>query len=79
MPMPKKSVYSKKYHLIINLLAQERLKKEMTQGQVAAKLKRPQSYVAKYELCERRLDIVEFMDVCRALNLRPSKVMVLTQ
>jgi len=51
----------------------------MTQADIAAKLDKPQSYIAKYELCERRLDVLEFMDVCAALNLRPSKVMVLTQ
>ena len=77
--MPAKSINSQKYHKVISLLISERLKKRMTQADIAAKLDKPQSYIAKYELCERRLDVLEFMDVCAALNLRPSKVMVLTQ
>ena len=46
----------------------------LTQAEVAAKLKRPQSFVAKYENGERRLDVVEFLDVMRALNADPIKV-----
>jgi transcriptional regulator with XRE-family HTH domain len=39
---------------------------------VAAKLKRPQSFVSKYESGERSLDVVEFIAVCRALKVAPS-------
>ena len=74
-----KSVYSRKYNRIIRVLIDERLKKNLTQRQIATALDKPQSYVAKYESCTRRLDILEFMDICKALELRPSKVMVLTQ
>lgn len=77
--MTKKSVNSKKYHKIIELLVNERLRKNMTQNDIARLLGKPQSYIAKYESCTRRLDIVEFMDICAALKLRPSKVMILTQ
>lgn len=77
--MHKRSIRTDKYNKIINILIQQRLKNNLTQTQVANELDRPQSYVAKYELCQRRLDVVEFMDVCEVLGLRPSKVMILTQ
>ncbi|MDM0051394.1 helix-turn-helix domain-containing protein [Variovorax sp. J22R115] len=44
----------------------------ITQSQVANRLKRPQSFVSKYENGERQLDVVEFMDVCKALGVSPA-------
>jgi transcriptional regulator with XRE-family HTH domain len=41
----------------------------MSQTELAQKLGQRQQFVSKYESGERRLDIVEFVDVARALNL----------
>lgn len=35
-------------------------------------LQRPHTWVSKIEICERRLDVVEFVEVCRALGEDPS-------
>ena len=35
---------------------------------------RPQSFVSKYERGERRLDLIEFLEVARALSLDPARV-----
>ena len=43
----------------------------MTQEELARRLKRPQSFVSKYENGERRLDIVEFLHVARAIGVDP--------
>jgi transcriptional regulator with XRE-family HTH domain len=43
----------------------------LTQADVAARLGKPQSFVAKYEGGERRLSVIEFIDVTRALDLDP--------
>ena len=48
---------------------------ELTQAGVAARLGKPQSFVAKYEGGERRLSAIEFIDVVRALDLEPSAAM----
>jgi transcriptional regulator with XRE-family HTH domain len=40
--------------------------------EVARRLGKPQSYVSKYESGERRLDVVEFMDVAHALEIDPA-------
>ncbi|HZT29203.1 MAG TPA: helix-turn-helix transcriptional regulator [Bryobacteraceae bacterium] len=52
-------------------LAEERKKVGLTQHELAARLKRPQSFVSKYERGERRLDVVEFAAVARALGIDP--------
>jgi transcriptional regulator with XRE-family HTH domain len=46
----------------------------LTQDEVAGRLKRPQSFVAKYEGGERRIDVVEFIDIVRALEQEPLQV-----
>ncbi|WP_245497214.1 MULTISPECIES: helix-turn-helix domain-containing protein [Mesorhizobium] len=48
----------------------------MTQEQVAEKLGRPQSFVAKYEGGERRLDVIEFLDVTAALEADPCEILL---
>ncbi|WP_363802517.1 helix-turn-helix transcriptional regulator [Mesorhizobium sp.] len=49
--------------------------KGLTQEQVAEKLGRPQSFVAKYEGGERRLDAIEFLDVTAALDTDPCEIL----
>lgn len=57
------------------LLRDLREKGGLTQGDVAARLDKPQSFVAKYEGGERRLSAIEFVDVARALDLEPIAVL----
>jgi len=47
----------------------------MTQAEVAAKLRRPQSFIAKYEQGERRLDVIEFLEIADAIGLDPAKTL----
>ena len=47
----------------------------LTQAQVAKRLGKPQSFVAKYEGGERRLSVIEFVDVVRALGADPAGVL----
>ena len=57
------------------LLRDLREKRGLTQASIAARLGKPQSFVAKYEGGERRLSAIEFIDVVRALDLDPSAAM----
>ena len=43
----------------------------LTQVGLADRLRRPQSFVSKYERGERKLDVIEFCEVCRALGIDP--------
>jgi transcriptional regulator with XRE-family HTH domain len=51
------------------LLVQARKAAKLTQSELSGRLKRPQSFVSKYERGERRLDVVEFGDVAEALGI----------
>jgi transcriptional regulator with XRE-family HTH domain len=53
------------------LLVEARTTNQLTQTEVAARLGRPQSFVAKYEKGERRLDLIEFIAVTAALGADP--------
>jgi transcriptional regulator with XRE-family HTH domain len=64
----RKSVYSKEYKALTRLLRDVRLEAGLTQQDVADKLRMPQSFVAKYESGERRLDVIEFIVISRALR-----------
>jgi transcriptional regulator with XRE-family HTH domain len=53
------------------MLVAVRKKAEIRQQALAKKLGKPQSFVAKYENCERRIDLVEFVVIVRALAADP--------
>lgn len=55
-----------KYSLILRQL---RLKKNITQKDLAMILDEPQSYVSKYESGEQRLDLYEIERICEALKI----------
>jgi transcriptional regulator with XRE-family HTH domain len=65
------TVWSEAYTRFRDSLTGERKKKGLTQEQLATRLGRPQSFVSKYERGERRLDVVEFAEVARALGIDP--------
>jgi transcriptional regulator with XRE-family HTH domain len=69
-----KSLHTPEYELFRALLVAAREKSGLTQAAVSGKLGRPQSYVAKYEGGERRLDVVEFVEVCTVLGIDPKRV-----
>ena len=56
------------YQVIGDLLRWVRKDLQLTQTELARRLRRPQSYVSKYEIGERRLDVLELRLVCRALG-----------
>ena len=63
-----KSIYYEEYKAVVDVLIAERKRAGMTQVQLANKLGKPQSFVSKTESRERRLDIVEFFHICRAME-----------
>lgn len=58
-----------------DLLVTARKQARLTQAELAKRLRRPQSFVSKYERGERRLDVVEFGEVVRAMGLDPIRVL----
>ncbi len=68
--MPK-GLHTEPYRRLRAQLVAERKQAGLTQDAVAKKLSKPQSYVAKYERGERRLDIVELIEVSTAIGFDP--------
>ena len=60
---------SSQRNILFSLLKQLRLKAELTQADLAKKIKQPQSFVSKYESGERRLDILELRMICFVLGI----------
>lgn len=76
MPKSRKTApFSPEYQRFCQLLKEAREEAGITQVTLAKRLRKYQSYVAKYESGERRLDVVEFMRVMKALNKNPSQVL----
>jgi transcriptional regulator with XRE-family HTH domain len=70
-----KSVHSPDQAAFCELMV--RARKAAAQQALARRLKKPQSFVAKYEGGERRVDVVEFIAIARALDMDPLKLMTI--
>ena len=70
-----KSVHSTDQLAFRELMIAARKRAGLTQQELAKRLKRPQSFVAKYEGGERRLDVVEFITIARAIGADPLRVL----
>jgi len=68
------SVYTPRYRFLLKTLVEARKSKKLSQAKLAEKLGRVQTFVSKYERGERRLDLVEFVEVAIALNIDAIKV-----
>ena len=62
-----KSVHSGAQAAFCDCTIAARKKAGLTQQELAARLSRPQSFVAKYEGGERRIEVTEFIAICRAI------------
>lgn len=68
------SVYSIEYQMVIKALHEARVAGHITQEELGKALGRPQSFIAKVENGERRLDIVEFVHLCRLVGIDPVSI-----
>lgn len=59
---------------MIDLLVQARKDAGITQAELGKRLGQRQTFVSKFELGERRLDVAEFIAVCRAMGLEPRTI-----
>jgi transcriptional regulator with XRE-family HTH domain len=66
-----RSSFTHRYRDFRLRLIEVRKRAQLTQVTVARRLGRPQSFVSKYEHGERRLDVIEFFEVAKALDLDP--------
>ena len=57
------------------VMAEARDKAGLTQKKLAGRLKKHQSFVAKYEGGERRIDVLEFITIARAMGADPVRLL----
>lgn len=64
-----KSIYDQRYIEVVALVRKARERSGLTQREIAQRLGRPQSYLSKVETCERRIDFIELMQLCRVIGV----------
>lgn len=69
------SLFPDLYDRCLTGLVEARKQAGITQTDLAAQLRRPQSFVAKYEGRERRLDVAEYLVIARTLGADPYKLL----
>lgn len=62
------------YQAVGQKLAEARKQAGWTQAELAKLLTKPQSFVSSYEIGQRRLDLLEFVAVAKALETDPSRL-----
>lgn len=69
-----KTIYQAKYSKLIDALIKARKTAGLTQADAAKQLNKPQSYVAKIEGQDRKLDVMEFVELCEVIREDPSEL-----
>ena len=69
-----KSVHTRTYHAVVAVLKDARRRSGLTQQELAKRLGRPQSFVAKHERGERRIDVAEFIQIADAMEANPVRL-----
>lgn len=70
MKLQLKTIHSKEYKILVACLKKFRTSKNLTQSELAERIGTDQTYISKYERCERRLDIIEVKAICKGLNIK---------
>ena len=71
-----KTLRSRRHRQLCLAIAQARERAGLSQRVLADKIKRPHSYIGKIESGERRLDVVEFVELAEALNVDPCELIL---
>lgn len=67
------AVRSEAYQHLLSALVRLRADKALSQAELAALVGKPPSFVGKYEIGERRLDVVELFVLLKAQGVDPAK------
>jgi len=67
----KKAIYSLNGNILCNWLKEQRINSDLTMKELGLLLNVHHSIVGKIELGERRLDVIEWIQYCEALNADP--------
>jgi len=65
------STHHQDYQLLLKLLKETRQKASVAQTELAARLDTTQTFISKVERGERRLDLIELVEIFEALSIAP--------
>lgn len=65
---------TREHKILLKLLKKTRIEAGFRQIDLAKKLKVPQSMISKYEVGERRIDLLELREICAALGVSLGQV-----
>jgi transcriptional regulator with XRE-family HTH domain len=74
-----KTIRSKRHKRLIELVMAERKQAGIRQVQLAKKLKRSQTWIARLESGERRLDVIELIDLAEAIGFDAPGIVAIVQ
>jgi len=67
-----KTIYHNGYRTVVRKLIDARNKKGMRQVDVGRKMMKSRQWVSRVEICQLRLDIVHFVQLCRICSIKPT-------
>lgn len=67
-PNRKSSIHDARYKTLIDILIVARREKKISQSELASRLGFTQPDISKIERLERRLDVIEFIDILDAIS-----------
>ena len=70
-----KTLGSARHKFLVDLIVAKREAAGLTQAQLAEKLDEYQSFVARLESGQRRIDVIEFIEIARVLNFDSAKAL----
>jgi len=70
-----KSIRSPAQRALIAALREAREDAGLTQKEIAKRLKRPQSFISAYESGDRKIDVLEFIRIAKAVGIEPSELL----
>jgi transcriptional regulator with XRE-family HTH domain len=60
-----------RHYALRDFIVEKRREAGLTQHQVSERLSRPQSFIASVETGQRRVDVVELLDLAKAIGFDP--------
>lgn len=68
-----RTTHSEPYKILLGMLIEARKRADITQTELAKRLNRPQPFISLVERGERRIDVIQFYAIMRALRLDPEE------
>ena len=69
----KKTIHSTRSGILSTRFKNLRIQAKLTQRELAQRLDVPYGTVSRIELGDRRVDIIEYLDILKTLNIEPQK------